>query len=258
MNTIANLYQLHRHIGIAAGVDDIRLTLALEAATGEIERQAGRRFVPVYAVRDLPINPRYPGELLLNDDLLELTTLTDNGAVISAAELTLLPGDGASIAAIDRANGGAFTGPTVAVAGWWGWHPNRADAWVPSGDTIENDPLTATATTLLVTNADATDPVSGEPRFQAGQVLRIGDELLRVLAVAGLDDQLTVVRGVAGTTATSHLQGASIDRYNPPAEVVNLCLRWAAWLYRLPDQAEAALPVDLRSAVVALRRTRVT
>jgi len=204
------------------------------------------------------VNAHYPAELLLGDDLLELETLTDAGTEIPAADLLLLPQDGASVVLIERAYRGAFTGRTVEVAGWWGWHPDRAAAWVDTGDAVENDPLNTTNTTLLVTNADATDPASGEPRFQVGQVLRIGAELLRVLAVAGQADQLTVARGVDGTTPAAHLQGTTINRYAPPADIAELCLRWAAWVYRSPDQAEAALPADLRSAAVALRRVRVT
>lgn len=259
MNTIANLYQLQQHIGLAADLDDTRLIWALEAATVAIQRRAGRRFTPVYAAREVAVSANHPGELLLDDDLLELTALTDgSGQTIDLADLLLLPRATSSYAAIERVDGGAFTGPTVTVTGWWAWHDDRALAWRDTADTVENDPLNTTATTLLVTNADAAD-ADGEPlRFQAGGLLRIGDELMRVVSVLGAADQVTVVRGVAGSAAATHLQGTLIERYQPPADVVRLCLRWAAWLYRESDRATADdVPLGLRSAAVALRRMRV-
>lgn len=91
----------------------------------------------------------------------------------------------------------------------WQIDTSRERVWRDSGDAVENDPLDTTETTLLVTNADAVDPVTGIGRFQVGQLLRVGTEIMYVSGVEGLADQLTVVRG-AGGPAAPHLQGTTI------------------------------------------------
>lgn len=59
------------------------------------------------------------------------------------------------------------------------------------------------------TDADTTITVVDAEPFRAEQVVRVNDELMKVTAVSGKN--LTVVRGYAGTTATTISDGARIE-----------------------------------------------
>ncbi len=263
MYTIATLYALRARLGLAPTdtADDTRLLKALCAAAAAIERAAGRHFIPRFAAVRHHFNT--PRMLLLDDDLLELMALTNgDGSSLNPAEVLRLPQY--SPAGTLRLIGGSafFYDDTpvaaITVSGLWGWHDRWERAWLPSGDTVQNNPLSSSATSLTVTDADGADTAGESPRFQVGHLLRIADEFLRVLAVNTTANILTVQRGVNGTTAAAHAQFTPIDRYQPPEDVAALALRWAAWLYREPDSATfAAAPDNLRQALSPFRRESV-
>ncbi len=136
----------------------------------------------------------------------------------------------------------------MSVTGTWGWHERWSQAWRDSADAVQDNPLSSTATTLTVSDADGADSQQRSPRFQVGHLLRIEDEYLRVLAVDSGANTLTVQRGVQGTTAAAHAQTTAIEVYQPPREVESLCLRWAMWLYKEPDrEVIEPLPKSFRS-----------
>jgi len=94
MNTIATLQQLQQYLNLSSGDDDARLIDALQTATTQMERLAGRRFCPRVASIDHTVDPDDPTELLLDDDLLALDSLTSNdGSTISISDALLIPGD---------------------------------------------------------------------------------------------------------------------------------------------------------------------
>jgi hypothetical protein len=146
---------------------------------------------------------------------------------------------------------------SISVSGIWGWHERWSSAWRLTNDTVQNSPLTASATTLTVTDADGPDSATELPRFQVGHLLQIDDEYLRVIGVNPVSNVLTVLRGVNGSAAVAHNLNAPIRTYQPPADVESLALRWAAWLYREPDTHLTAEPLDLLDALDRLSRTRV-
>ncbi|MBX6361288.1 MAG: DUF5309 family protein [Acidobacterium ailaaui] len=76
------------------------------------------------------------------------------------------------------------------------WYEDEMFAY----ESTVNGAKTASDTTITVADA--------EP-FRAEQVVKIGDELLKVTAVNGND--LTVVRGYAGTTAAAIADGAKVE-----------------------------------------------
>lgn len=250
MYTINTLYALRARLGLAAAEtsDDARLLAALQAAAAQIERAAGRRFCPRQAALQHTIH--YPSELLLDDDLLELTTLTNgDGSAIPLNNVILLPDDAPAGGLLLMA-GSAFTWAqtpvqAVTVTGIWGWHDRWADAWRYSADTVQNNPLSSSATSLTVADAGGADAETETPRFQVGHLLQIESEYLRVLAVNTVTNALTVLRGVNGTTAAAHAQNTPIYTYQPPADIAAIALRWASWLYREPDGAALAATSDL-------------
>lgn len=269
MYTIATLHHLRQRLGLGDGdtAEDVRLLAALEAASAQIEAAANRRFQPRRATIRHSVNPRYPTELLLDDDLLELVALTngDGSSLDLSAVLTLPEGTPDGIISLLQLTGGAafVWGDTpmsaVSVAGVWGWHERWSQAWYASGDTVQNTPLGSSSATLTVNDAGGSDAQGEAPRFQVGHLLRIEDEYLHVLAVNTDSNSLTVLRGVNGTTAAVHEQGAAVEIYQPPLDVEMLCLRWAQWLYKEPDnRAFSAAPSSLTGALAGLRREGVS
>lgn len=247
MYTLATTQQLRTRLDLETHAADERLWRALTAATARIERDSGRHFLPLQATR--AHRARDPRELILLDDLLQLQRLVNgDGRDINPHDIETLPVASQGSAGVLRLRAGQrFSGPeAVQVTGLWGWHERWSEAWRGDVDRVQDDPLTIAATTLRVREGG---------RFQAGQLLRLGGEYLRLLAVDAAGQELRVQRGAQGTMAVEQGQGTAIDVYQPPAALTLLCLRLAAWLYREPDRSPAeAPPADLSGELRALRR----
>ena len=257
MYTIATLDDLRAYLGLIPGVEESRLLAALQAASAQIERLAGRRFCPRFAALTQRADRYHPGTVLLPDDLLQLETLTcDSLADIPLATVERIPnGDGpASMLVL-----GGWTcdaSGRLTISGWWGWHDAWSLAWRDSGAEVPAGGWSADSGLLPVEDSAGPDSAGAAPRFQVGHLLRCEAELLRVLAVA--PDAITVQRGVNGSTAAEHPAGTRIETYQPPADVRALVVRWAAWLYREADPSEpGAFPPGLPAALNPLRRERV-
>lgn len=261
MNTIATLHRLREHLGFASDdtAEDSRLRLALAAATTLIQRYAGRQFLPRVATIAHTVNREDTTHLLLTDDLLALTSVTNgDGSTISLNDIQVLAGSRLALI-----NGAAFNYDVtpvnaIAVTGIWGWHDDWGEAWFSSGDTVQNNPLSSGATSLTVAAADGADSSGQTPRFQVGQLLRIEAEYVRVTGVDTGTNVLSVQRGTNGTTAAAHVQNTLIEVYQPPRDAEMLCLRVAAWLYREPNTiSDLYVPPMLRPMLDTLRRPRV-
>ena len=256
MNIYATLPDLRRALGLSAAQtgDDDRLLMALGAASRLIEGYAGRVFYPVRAARTYSVID--PALLLLDSDLLALHSLTNgDGASIALDAVHTLPSGQAVVSALllDRTQV-VFTHSgdpvdAITVDGTWGCHPGWAEAWRASGDTVQDAPLSDSATTLHVGDVDAPELTGYGQRFAVGQLVRIEDEMLAVLAVDTTTNALTVTRGANGTTITQHAQGTAIAIYAPPEDVRQVCLRVAAWLYRQPDAGFVQAAGGLRGQI---------
>lgn len=254
MYSLASLEMLRAHLGLAAAdsSEDSRLLTALEAASLAIERKAKRRFSPRLAT--IPHSISESTELALREDLLELQSLTNgDGEIISLNDVLVL-----SNGALKLLNGEAFVyeevpDEAVQVTAIWGYHPDWAQAWANSGDSVQNNPLSSSATSLTVVDADAGNP----PRFQVGQLLKIESEYLRVTAINTGTNVLTVERGVHGTTAAAHNQSTAIYIYQVPQDIALLVVRWAVWLYREADEGFSEIPEVFLDALSSLRRIQV-
>ncbi|MBL8160790.1 MAG: hypothetical protein JNJ61_02315 [Anaerolineae bacterium] len=260
MYTLATLDHLRAHLGLLASEtsDDPRLLRMLQAASAQIERMAGRRFSPRRAA--LQHDYSDARQLLLSDDLLEpLHILNGDGSSIVLTDVIAVP-DEAPYSLLRLTGGSAFTWTLVpvqaiTVTGIWGWHDRPAEMWRGSGDSVQDNPLSSSTTSLTVLDADGADALGQSPRFQVGHLLKIEDEYLRVLAVNAATNSLTVQRAVNGTAPAAHALGTPIYTYQPPGDINALALRWAAWLYKQADAIQSA-PDDLLFALTALRRLR--
>lgn len=265
MYTIATLQQLRQRLGLSLDdtADDNRLLAALQAATAQMEAAAVRRFIPRRVTIAHTLNPRYPTELVLIDDLLELETVVNgDGNVIAPEKIMTIPDvaqDG-PIGLLQLLDGEAFVWEqspvqAITISGIWGWHDRWSQAWRASSDSLQDAALDSDTTTLTVTDADGVDAHGTAPRFQVGQLLRLENEYVSVIGVDVETNLLTVLRGANGTVAAAHDQYTPIEIYQPPLDVEILCLRWALWLYKEPDNRPfSSTPLQLSAALGALRR----
>jgi hypothetical protein len=218
--------------------DDELVQQFIYEATGLITQVTGRIFTPyretrTYDARDLDQTLRLGG------DLLELITLTNgNSAVITSSQYALRPNRVYPKYMVELLPSAStmFTyvsdwQDAISVEGIWGYHEDYGRAWV---DTLEDVPdLDASTMTINVSDVAGRD-ARYRVRFEVGDILRIEDEYLRVVAVTPDDEQdtITVLRGQFGTTAAAHEAGVSIERFAVMRNIELACRALVVWLYR--------------------------
>lgn len=114
---------------------------------------------------------------------------------------------------------------TLTVLGAWGWQDE-----VINGDTL-NGAVSSTTTTIVKTN--------GSAAIYSGNTIRIDSEQLYVRAKNGTN--LTVFRGVNGTTAATHADVSNIYVYQYPSDVVEACLAIARDRWRSREAGTTAI-----------------
>ncbi len=100
----------------------------------------------------------------------------------------------------------------IVIEGTFGQVTNYSQAWEAS-TALTADVLTTTATTIEVTDIDATASNGYEPVLSAGNLIQIGTEWMLVTATDTATDIAAVVRGVHGSTASTHASGAVVSRF---------------------------------------------
>lgn len=178
--------------------------------SGYIDRVTHRFFVPKYSTESLynrvllsgksleqvdyfydPAMPR----LYLKDDLLEITTYTSSGDVVTSTEYRVV---GVPAYAVDLDNDSTTIdfdtsnfSDSQDFLGWWGYH-------------IEWDSAFATIESItLADDSTATITVTDNTLYKYPQYVRCEDELMLITALTD-NATLTVERGVRGTTAAEH------------------------------------------------------
>lgn len=241
MYTIATLYDIRQYLNLADEdtTSDEALLKALQQASHIVESVTHRRYCPHVESRIASIDLRHPTELILPDDLLSIESLTNgDGTVMSLDDVQLIPEhNDIPSSRLVLINGTSFVYSdsainAVSISGTWGWHDRWSQAWRDSDDTLTDNPLSANATTLSVNDTDGADGDGFSPRFQVGQLLKIESEYLRVIAIDHVTNQLTVLRGVQGTSPSSHTQGTSILTYQPVPAIRDLCIRYAELMFK--------------------------
>ena len=110
---------------------------------------------------------------------------------------------------------------TVEIVGEWGYRKVTEDS---GADVNEAGGLSATDTTLTVTDGS---------KFAVAQTILVDSEQLYITAIATND--LTVTRGVNGTTAATHANGADIYVFKFPGTLVEACLIQSSRLWKRKD-----------------------
>lgn len=259
----ATLYQVkeYRHL-LDTTSDDALLQRFLNWSTGYINQYKGRRFDVRLAtiLHDAPLPESssfgsFDGSrrvvsqrersMILSEDLLEMVELTNgDGTELTTDDYTLAPaGTPKSVVRLVPGcswmpNDSGDKRQAISVTGWWGHHDSYPDCFVSSLDTVLDAPLSSNATQIHVANVNGLTADLDTPRFQSGQLLRSGTELIYLLTAEAVDagnDLLTVVRGVNGTTAVSHIAGTSIEIFRPMSAINQAAIRLVAWRYAQKD-----------------------
>ena len=123
-----------------------------------------------------------------------------------------------------------------AIAGVWGNRTRYStEGFTDSGDTVENNPLAADGETINVNDADALSGAYALPRFQAGQLLRMGatgSDYRFVQSVIGAStNTLTVTNNANGGTSASVAQNTAIYIWQPELVIQRAAIVWVKHLF---------------------------
>ena len=205
----------------ATGQDTLFLDLIRSTSRDMEQIAGGRKFYPRVETRyfDKPADRA----LDLDDDLLVVTTLTNGDAtVVAASDYNLYPfnqtpyyqvrlrSTSSVVWQID--SNGDFE-RAISLLGIWGYHADYGGlAWLENGNTLAAAISSTTATTFTCTTGKA----------RGGDLLKIDSEYLYAESVStGASDTVTVIRGVNGSTAATHLIAAPVTRwYQPSLEMI--------------------------------------
>jgi len=255
-NTYTNLARVRDHLGLNTGAasaqtqDDAVLLNFMGRASRSIDRYTRRKFYPRVELRRY--DHKEAQRVLLDDDLLELTTLaTQNGAcTVASGVMWLSTGDNwnrppYNTIILDDSSGSTlnFSGTAKRaneVTGIWGYHEDWSNAWVDTGACL-NDAYSASGTSLGLAGvgsagAGASDVFGEHPRIAPGDLLKIGDEYIQVLGGGTSGNASVLVHGfMNGTTAATHASGASIARFAPEPDIEWATRRLTGWLFGQKD-----------------------
>ncbi len=199
LRTYSNLTKLRRRqsLGGLDTSDNAKLLDKLRAATAQVETwTAGRVFQPISETRQFDYQT--PLQCMFrSQDLLQLTgaspVVDQTGNAIPTAAMIMLGGTESAYTATGPFYGmelnptmGYFLYTTtktraISVTGVWGYHTDYGLAWVDSLDTVGNNPLSSSATTITVTNCAAADAYGNYPRINPGDLIQIDTEWLYVI-----------------------------------------------------------------------------
>lgn len=142
--------------------------------------------------------------------------------------------------------------PSIYITGAWGYHAHYKSAWVDTLDSVEDNPLTSSATTITVNDADGTD-ASGMTRFAVGNLIRVDNEFMAITAITTTPtNTLTVLRAQRGTRATSHVKESIIERWHVPDDLALVCFSIAKIMKDADQSVGARQGVSDQSAGAAI------
>lgn len=206
-------------------------------ATAYIEQMTTHQFIPervqrTYFVENNIYNYRY-NTLLLAAPTVAIDSVVIGGNTITSDEYTLYPigsrypsielfrykNYGTWLADVDIDTGIAITAIECYKQRY------DTDGWITSGDTVQNTGgITATDMTIEVSDADGVNGYNVSPRFDVGQLIRIGTEYMIVTATDTSLNTITVIRGQRGTSSTAHDENAIIYTFNVEQPIVRACM----------------------------------
>jgi hypothetical protein len=243
MDELVSLSQTKVYLQFSDGnnSDDPTVLDFVRRASRAIVKQAKREFLP--RRRTLKVDlPEDRKKIKTNFDILELKGLSDqNGARgISVDSVFLKAGEDYNLTpyntvkiASDSGSSFNFVG-TEEQAVWMdvveGFREHYdLEAWVNT-NLVVTASLTETTSTLNISASTGFNNLGETPQIRPQTVIRLNDEFAYVNSVLNAS-QLHIIRGVRGTTASSHASGIQVDAFVVEPEISFLTLRLAAWGY---------------------------
>ena len=222
---------------------DTRLRGLLEAVSRLIDQYCNRHFYVLESSRKFDGDG---GTELVVQDLISVTSLkTDDNkdrtfeTTWATTDYLLYPPNAEPtkrwgraynrvLVDVEAGNEDVFTAgmQTVQIEGTWGYRDLTEDS---GADINEGATFSATDTTLTVTDGS---------KFAVGETILIETEQLYITAVSTND--LTVTRGVNGSTAASHADSTDISIYRYPEPVAEACLMQTSRLWKRKDSGFAS------------------
>lgn len=150
---------------------------------------------------------------------------------------------------------------SIVITGFWGMRQYySSDGFIASGQT--SPVMTDSQTTIITSGAWGADAFGASPLFSAGNLIRIDDELMDIIAADATSMTLTLRRGIRGSTAAAHTVGSTILLWYPEDDVVQEATRQVALLYSRrgafqqttisPDGVTVSYPSDLLASLRAM------
>lgn len=209
--------------------DDAVIDQLLENASRLLDSKTGRYYYPRVQARvyDTPEGRSLP----INADLQAVITfINGDGTSITASNYNLLPRNVSpkyelqlkenSTLIWEPDSDGNYEG-VITLTGIYGYHPYYSEAW-KSGGTL-GAAITDTTTAAFTMTAGHT--------LQVGQTVKIDNEIFIVGAIS-TNTITPLQRGDNGSTAATHLNGASVTIWQPMEEARNAVCEIANTAYR--------------------------
>lgn len=228
MNNLARLGPVKANEAGVAGTTslDAVLTQTAEEVSREFEAETRRQFVAHYGIRYLQRHPRgCPTELVIFDDLASISALAVDDDGDGDYELTLVENtdyfverendlDPNTPIVLLRLNPDAATVQlyswperyrAIKITGLWGYSYELEDTTLDTNEALD------------ASETDVTVSATAASLIYPGDTIVVDSEQMAVTAVSTVT--LTVVRGINGTTAATHLTALSVYVRRYPRDV---------------------------------------
>lgn len=233
----------------APSIEQNRMMAIARRVAVDIDAYTRRTFAPVVATRyyDAAANEDIgwrQRRLVLDYPIVSLSSVTlgDGTMPVPGTDVRLHPRHKTPALSLQLYNNyfwSAYTGDwveAISVDGIWCWRDDYANAWMDSGDAIQDaGGINTSATAITVSDSDGTGGDGLSPRFSPGQLIAIttsGDtEYMAVVSVDHTANTLTVRRGIRGSTAAAHDNGDAISVFLPQPDIVEAAALISAFRY---------------------------
>jgi hypothetical protein len=234
--------------------DDVVIAQIIDGVSRYFDSRTHRSFYPRIATKyfSVPENQNNNRVIFLNDDLLEVLTLTNGDTVaITSTEYNLKPKNFSPYYAIQlkdsssvywAPSGAGSVEDVVSILAWWGFHTEYARGWTQVG-TLG---AAVTDTTTLGFTATAGHTIA------ANQIVKIDTEVMNILT-AGATAITVPLRGDNGSTAATHLINAPVYAWNVQAEIKMACMMAAQSIYQTRTGQTSGGKITVTQAGVVIR-----
>ena len=244
-------------------IDDTSVTEMINAISRDIDDQCHRTFYPRFETRyfSVPVYTNSPRLLMLDDDMLE--------------EVQILNGDNTDITLLTTSLGGKvynlrpknispkwaiqLIGPTyifwifngigaiewvISVTAWWGFHNQYVQRGWTAVDTLSAAIVDTTSLTMSTTNGYT----------QTNDIFKIDTEIFNAINSNNTTGVITAYkRGDNGSTAATHLNGATLYRWAVQPEIKQIVLETVLNIYQTRSGQSSNGRISFTQAGIVIR-----